>query len=58
MGKKYTEDFDDKMLTGIFRPGLDKVTNILQPASAGFLLGLHFDPEDGGDMFLRKVCCV
>jgi hypothetical protein len=23
---------------------------------AGFLLGLFFDPEDGGDMFLRNVC--
>jgi hypothetical protein len=22
---------------------------------AGFLLGLVFDPKDGGDMFLRKV---
>jgi hypothetical protein len=22
---------------------------------AGFLIGLHFDPEDGGDMFLRNV---
>jgi hypothetical protein len=22
---------------------------------AGFLLGLFFDPEDGGDMFLRNV---
>jgi hypothetical protein len=22
---------------------------------AGFLLGLFFDPEDGSDMFLRKV---
>jgi hypothetical protein len=22
---------------------------------AGFLLGLSFDPEDGGDMFLRNV---
>jgi hypothetical protein len=21
----------------------------------GFLLGLFFDPEDGGDMFLRNV---
>jgi hypothetical protein len=27
----------------------------LQPASAGFLLGIHFDPEDGGDMFLRNI---
>jgi hypothetical protein len=23
---------------------------------AGFLLGLFFDPEDGGNMFLRNVC--
>jgi hypothetical protein len=23
---------------------------------AGFLLGLFFDPEEGGDMFLRNVC--
>jgi hypothetical protein len=22
---------------------------------AGFLLGFFFDPEDGGDMFLRNV---
>jgi hypothetical protein len=22
---------------------------------AGFLLGLFFDPEDGGDMFFRNV---
>jgi hypothetical protein len=22
---------------------------------AGFLLGLFFDPEDGGDMFLRNI---
>jgi hypothetical protein len=22
---------------------------------SGFLLGLFFDPEDGGDMFLRNV---
>jgi hypothetical protein len=22
---------------------------------AGFLIGLFFDPEDGGDMFLRNV---
>jgi hypothetical protein len=27
----------------------------LRPASVGFLLGLHTDPEDGGDMFLRNV---
>jgi hypothetical protein len=23
--------------------------------SVGFLLGLFFDPEDGGDMFFRNV---
>jgi hypothetical protein len=35
-------------------------------ASAGFLFSLPFDPEDGGDMFLRNIwlsplnpeCCV
>jgi hypothetical protein len=27
----------------------------LTPASAGFLLGLIFDPGDRGDMFLRNV---
>jgi hypothetical protein len=25
---------------------------------AGFLLGLFFDPEDEGDMFLRNVCSL
>jgi hypothetical protein len=27
----------------------------MQPASAGFLLSLLFDPEDGGYMFLQNV---
>jgi hypothetical protein len=27
----------------------------LQPASAGFLLGLPFDPEDKGELFFRIV---
>jgi hypothetical protein len=37
-----------EMLVGITFTGLP-------PASAGFLLCLFFDPEDGGDMFLRNV---
>jgi hypothetical protein len=28
---------------------------LLLPASCRFLLGSYFNPEDGGDMFLRKV---
>jgi hypothetical protein len=31
------------------------VTNYTHHLHAGFLLGLFFDPEDGGDIFLRKV---
>jgi hypothetical protein len=27
----------------------------LPPVSAGFLLGLLFKPEDGGEIFLRNV---
>jgi hypothetical protein len=27
----------------------------LLPASAGFLLGWRFDPEDGGDMLPRNI---
>jgi hypothetical protein len=29
--------------------------DLLLPASAGFLLGLFFDLEDGSDLFLRNV---
>jgi hypothetical protein len=31
------------------------VPDCLPPASVGFLLGSFFDPEYGGDMFLRNV---
>jgi hypothetical protein len=27
----------------------------LPPASAGFMLGLFFNPEDGDDIFLRNI---
>jgi hypothetical protein len=27
----------------------------LPPSSVGFLLSLHFDPEDGSYMFLRNI---
>jgi hypothetical protein len=30
----------------------------LPPTSAGYFLGLPFEPEDGGDMFLRNVMAV
>jgi hypothetical protein len=29
--------------------------NNFHPLQAGFLLGLFFDPKDGGDMFLQNV---
>jgi hypothetical protein len=29
-----------------------------QVGSRGFLLGLFFDFEDGGDIFLRNVCSL
>jgi hypothetical protein len=35
-----------------------KVESNVAPATclhAGFLFGLFFDPEDGGDMFLRNI---
>jgi hypothetical protein len=34
------------------RPDVSHVSLILPPASAGFLLGLFFEPEDKADMFL------
>jgi hypothetical protein len=33
---------------------IQKKPNNSIPFLAGFLLGLFFDPEDGGDMFLRN----
>jgi hypothetical protein len=34
------------------KPALKQVASSFQ---AGFLLGLFFDPDDGGGMFLRNV---
>jgi hypothetical protein len=46
-----------------FLPLSDIIRNLGKPIAllatyfhAGFLRGLFFDPEDGGDMFLRNVC--
>jgi hypothetical protein len=31
------------------------VENVATCIQAGFLLGFFFDPEDGGNMFLRNI---
>jgi hypothetical protein len=32
------------------------LTAVLSSFHASFLLGLFFDPEDGGDTFIRNAC--
>jgi hypothetical protein len=34
------------------------ISNFYDITCTLFLLDLFFDPEDGGDMFLRNVCCL
>jgi hypothetical protein len=41
-----------RLLWGIYRLHYQDPTANLSPASAGLLLRLHFNPEDGGKMFL------
>jgi hypothetical protein len=42
--------------TGLYKIWFSKSVSLsLPPPVAGFLLGLLFNCEDGGDMFLRKV---
>jgi hypothetical protein len=41
----------EEHIASIFRADALLATSI----HAGFLLGLFFDPEDGGDMVLRNV---
>jgi hypothetical protein len=35
--------------------GKHNVALLVTYFKAGFLLGLFFDPEDGGDMFFRNI---
>jgi hypothetical protein len=34
----------------------DNILYILEPVSAGLLVGLHFEPKDGRDMLFRTIC--
>jgi hypothetical protein len=36
----------------------ERISLSLQLASAGFLLGLFFNPEDRDDMFFRNLSCL
>jgi hypothetical protein len=46
-------DVSEEHIASIFR--VEKIIMLATFFHAGFLLGLFVDPEDGGDMFLRKV---
>jgi hypothetical protein len=48
------KDVSGEYVTSIFEVQAKQETDMKQVA-AGFLLGLFFNPEDGADIFLRKV---
>jgi hypothetical protein len=44
-----------EVLTAVVMKGYNAVYSSVTCFHAGFLLGLFFDPEDGGDTFLRNI---
>jgi hypothetical protein len=43
-------------LSGLYQTRFSVIGSLcLKPVSAGFVVNIFFDPEDGGDTFIRSV---